>query len=467
MPEEARAGYEVLMDDYDGECEGPWVGYIAELEKDRLARGSEWNKVKNLIDERLKIGRDFANYQLGHIGLGLKMTVVIGMFIQELEPTHVAFILNKITMANSSKKFLEEYWDGQPKRTRRRQLIEEGFYNGCDPTSKDFLVHDVRLIYHWIHGLRNGICLVCTDPRGISSEDGVSNTRFFRACLEDNKRPKTDEGAYKNYVKNFRDPGVKEDMSLKSEFTDWTETARSNDSGLGNQSSPLEISRLRRIYYSEAYAKPDAATALLLQYVDDLNAKHKDPRYLPANLSHLDIPKMKEQIKAEAAHRHLRDKLEAFKMTAKTPTSPALARCVRYEKGLEGCRAEGRAALPRMKLRFESKNRPRTLDILRLALSYSKPSLSTKAVPVLSKQFTAQGFADALNHWGVKWVEKMGQQRTYDTRDANRLIVYLHACDTEPIKLAENWKNIKSADKKALIKFEKDVKHGKDAREKR
>lgn len=36
----------------------------------------------------------------------------------------------------------------------------------------------------------------------------------------------------KNYVKNFRDPGVKEDMSLKSEFTDWTETARSSDSRL-------------------------------------------------------------------------------------------------------------------------------------------------------------------------------------------------------------------------------------------
>ena len=164
----------------------------------------------------------------------------------------------------------------------------------------------------------------------------------------------------------------------------------------------LEISHLRRIYYGEAYAKPDAATALLLQYVDDLNAKNKDPRYLPANLSHLDIPKVKEQIKAEAAHHHLCDKLEAFKMTAKPPTSPALARCVRYEKELEECRAEGRAALPRMKLHFESKHRPRMLDILRLALCYGKPSLSTKAIPVLSKQFTAQDFADALNHWGLK-----------------------------------------------------------------
>lgn len=120
-----------------------------------------------------------------------------------------------------------------------------------------------------------------------------------------------------------------------------------------------------------------------------------------------------------------------------------------------------------MKLHFESKHRPRTLDILRLALCYGKPSLITKAIPVLSKQFTAQDFADALNHWRLKWVEKNGQQRTYDTRDANRLTVYLHACDTEPIKLAENRKNIKSADKKALIKFEKDIKHGKDAREKR
>lgn len=81
----------------------------------------------------------------------------------------------------------------------------------------------------------------------------------------------------------------------------------------------LAISHLRRIYYGEAYAKPDAATTLLLHYVDDLNAKHKDPRSLPANLSHLDIPKVKEQIKAEAAHRHLCDKLEAFKMTAKNP----------------------------------------------------------------------------------------------------------------------------------------------------
>lgn len=107
MPEEARAGYGVLMNDYDGECEGPWVGYIAELEKNRLARGSGWNKLKNLVHERLKIGRDSANYQLGQIGLGLKMTVVIGMFIQELEPTHVAFMLNKIIMANSSKKSLE------------------------------------------------------------------------------------------------------------------------------------------------------------------------------------------------------------------------------------------------------------------------------------------------------------------------------------------------------------------------
>ena len=165
------------------------------------------------------------------------------MFIQELEPTHVAFILNKIIMANSSKKSLDEYWDGQPKRTRpvvnlsrkdftmvATQLpriswctMLDSFITGfMGSTMKSVLSVRIRGGYH-----RRTVCPTSGSPGPVSK---ITNGQ---------KRTKERN---KNYVKNFRDPGVKEDMSLKSEFTDWTETARSSGSGLGNQSSPPDDS---------------------------------------------------------------------------------------------------------------------------------------------------------------------------------------------------------------------------------
>ena len=208
----------------ENEAPSPWAGYIEYLQEDNGKQKSAWKAAKPIIDKMLINAKYHAEDALDYFGIGIRVTIIIGIAIKKLSASAVAkFLTNVVREATRVVRGSYRHrWSGARAAYMSAQLEKsETTYNGEDMSQKGYKPGDVKLIYHWMNGLNGLIYERCTNPLWPETWDGQITLSRFEECMWEGA-PTDDMEMYAQYVSDFMIAPVEHEKYNRSPATSLT-----------------------------------------------------------------------------------------------------------------------------------------------------------------------------------------------------------------------------------------------------